>query len=84
MTDFKIGDKVKIFRKSIPIDWQNTWVSDMNKYVGKEGIVGEPLRREGVKVTFYNPDGSTDDYFHFPIESLEKIYSFEEKTIEDI
>lgn len=36
---FKVGDRVKVIGKIIPQKWGNTWVSEMNEFIGKEYIL---------------------------------------------
>ncbi len=39
--DFKVGDKVKIVRKteSQSDGWTDTWLSPMNDYIGRESVI---------------------------------------------
>ncbi len=85
MTDFKIGDKVKIVGKIVPPYWNNTWVDGMNKYIGKEGIIESLYGRDGIYVRFGKAHGYSFCGYSFPKESLALLeIPFEEKTIEDI
>lgn len=49
---FKTGDKVKITRKAATNEneWQNSWVNEMDKGIGKTGTVSADYGKQGVSV----------------------------------
>lgn len=68
-SNFKIGDKVKILRKakSYEMGWRDSWIDEMDKFIGKVGKVEDFVGAFGVFVAF--KPGS----FHFPFFVLEKV-----------
>lgn len=67
----KIGDKVKVVRKVKKENgWDNSWVQDMDKFVGKSGVV-ESIEDWGVNINFTHNAHVVD--FSFPVGSLELI-----------
>jgi len=73
MSKFKIGDKVLVTRmaKTHENGWDNGWVPEMNKLVGKIS-----------KVTEIGDDGRgirLEDYFYYPEFVLEKVSNAKEK-----
>jgi hypothetical protein len=63
---FKVGDKVKIFRKtkSYMDGWNDVWVDDMNNYIGREDVISD-ITHKGIRLK------SID--FNWPWQSLELV-----------
>ena len=73
-----IGDTVRVVRraKSREMGWTAIWLEDMDKAVGKEGVVGNIYNSEdilGIAVLHYN----------FPFFALEKVESAQPVTVRD-
>lgn len=68
---FKKGDKVKVVKKvpSHHKDWNAAWVHEMDKCVGKEGVVGQP-HHGGYTVRFQTTGYATEEW-NFHEDSLE-------------
>ena len=64
----KVGDKVRITRsaKSHSEGWDNTWISNMNKYIGTETVVTNIYGGSGISLL--NCEG-----YRFPSSVLERI-----------
>ena len=63
---FKIGDKVTVLRKvEATATWTNSWIPDMDAFVGKTFIVSKELTNDGI---YDNSSG-----YWFPEESLELV-----------
>lgn len=71
MSKLKVGDVVKITRKAEDGEngWDNTWVEEMDIFVGKNGVVVDIPSDEGVKVYCLE----AGDYYLFPKFVLKKI-----------
>ena len=71
MGKLKVGDVVKITRKAEDGEngWDNTWVEEMDVFVGKNGVVVDSPSDEGVKVFCLE----AGDYYSFPEFVLKKI-----------
>jgi NADH:ubiquinone oxidoreductase subunit len=66
----KVGDAVRVLRKAEggEMGWNQVWVSEMDKYVGEDGVVGECYGSNGFLVQFPGGKG-----WRFPFFVLEKI-----------
>ena len=69
MSEFKVGDKVQIVRKVIPPGWRNTWVPQMDTYVGDGKLYLVSYVGGGRGVTLQLVNGQF--CYTFPEESLE-------------
>ena len=71
MSKLKVGDVVKITRKAEDGEngWDNSWVEEMDVFVGKNGVVVDSPSDEGVKVFCLE----AGDYYSFPEFVLKKI-----------
>lgn len=82
---FKAGDKVRVVgspdgnhRKwDYTENFDNSWVSFMDKFVGKIFPVNKDSNGQGVHIVYFNGDG-----YCFPPEALELVESQEGKTQE--
>ncbi len=75
---FKVGEKVRIKRKSYgrhENGWQNSWISDMDKYVGKVVTISEiHSLRESSSIDYQSSGISFNECAcGFPYFILEKI-----------
>ncbi len=81
-TNLKVGDKVKIVRKSFDheLGWDNKWCSDMNDTIGKIGVVREIMLISGISISILG-----DGCWNFPFFVLEKVeepkYTFKDKEV---
>ena len=67
VTNLKVGDKVKVYRKSFDheLGWGNVWNEDMDGYVGKFYTIQKFCRESGIKFE--------DEPYAFPFFVLEKV-----------
>lgn len=68
--DLKVGDYVKVVSTSPDrhLGWQNSWVHQMNGYVGKSGKITK-ISHNGVEILF--PDGC--EKYDYPAHVLVKV-----------
>lgn len=71
MSKLKVGDVVKITRKAKDGEngWDNAWVEEMDRFVGKIGVVVDLPSDEGIKVYCLE----AGDYYSFPEFVLKKV-----------
>ena len=67
--NIKIGDKVRIIRKTDPQEngWEIRWISSMNNTIKKIGIITE-ISNQGIKISVENTIG-----WWYPYHVLEKV-----------
>ena len=82
VTNLKVGDKVKIVRRSFghEFGWDNKWCGDMDDTIGKIGVVREIMLISGISISIPG-----DRCWSFPFFVLEKVeepkYTFKDKEV---
>lgn len=78
VTEFKVGDTVKIARKVVPDGWSDVWVGEMDAAVGQVGVI-EYIGHDRYSLNVGKVGG-----YNYPKEALELVTSNDEPTDEPV